>query len=262
MAASPSTKGSMLYVAGTSFMHRLNPVTKLTLVLWVAVSAFLLPPLGTLVLLLALILTGMAAGAGKVFAKRLALTLLPLALALFVVHGLLIDHANRIEIGPMSVSLDGLAFMGKIICRIGALLSGSLLFVTTTHPAVLLKALDAKGFSPAISYLIASPLLLLEPFNARARSIREAQQARGLDLDGSLKARLAAFRALLMPLITLALSDIDHRASVLDGRGFRAVPRRTVINPPADSATELWLRRLMLAAIPVELIIWAALKWL
>lgn len=39
---------ALLYVPGRSLMHRLNPLTKLTCVLWVAVAAFALPPQGTI----------------------------------------------------------------------------------------------------------------------------------------------------------------------------------------------------------------------
>ena len=85
-------------------------------------------------------------------------------------------------------------------------------------------------------------MLLLDPFSKRVRSIRDAQQARGLDLTGSWRARAAALPVLFVPLITLALSDIDHRAMVLDGRGFRAVKRRTVLDAQADGAGQRWFR--------------------
>ena len=243
---------ALLYVPGRSFLHRLNPLTKLTLVLWCAVAAFALPPQGTIPLALLSILVGIFAGAGKVFARRLVLTLLPLSVALFVVHGMLVDHAGeRAAFFGLDLSREGLAYMVRILGRIAALLSGSLLFVCTTHPSRLLKALDAHRFSPGAAYVIASPLLLLEPFTQRAKAIREAQMARGLDLEGSFMTRVKAFPALLMPLVTLALADIDHRAQVLDGRGFRAMPHRTVLDAPADSGLQKAVRWGVLISIPV-----------
>lgn len=246
---------ALLYVPGRSLMHRLNPLTKLTCVLWVAVAAFALPPQGTIPLALAAIATGIFAGAGGVFARRLIFTLVPLSLALFVVHGMLVDHSgDSTVILGLDLSHDGLAYMVRILGRIAALLSGSLLFVCTTHPARLLKALDAHRFPPGMAYVVASPLLLLEPFTQRARAIREAQMARGLDLEGSILTRAKAFPALLMPLVTLALTDIDHRAQVLDGRGFRARPHRTVLDAPADSAAQRTARRVILVSIPFLII--------
>jgi energy-coupling factor transport system permease protein len=54
-------------------------------------------------------------------------------------------------------------------------------------------------------------------------------------------------------LITLALADLDHRASVLSVRAFRAGKRRTVIDAPADDRVQLWLRRVFLLAAVLQL---------
>ena len=258
-AASKTGEHSLLYVHGDSWLHRLNPLTRLTGLGLAAIAAFVLPPVATIVLAVIATAIGTLAGAGRVFLRRLTLTLGPLALALFVVHGVLMDHPNRFEVLGLSLTSDGLAYMVKILGRIAALLSASLVFVTTTHPSALLKALDQHGFPPGVSYLIASPLLLLEPFTQRARAIREAQMARGMDLEGNLLSRIRAFPALLLPLVTLALADIDHRAQVLDGRGFRAQPRRTVLDAPKDSSAQRLSRRAMLALMPV--LILGALLW-
>lgn len=241
---------TLLYVPGDGWLHRLNPLTKLTGLGLVAVAAFTLPPAVTIVIAVTATMMGTIAGAGPVFLRRLTLTLAPLALALFVVHGMLMDHPNRFDLFGIDLSRDGLFYMVKILGRIAALLAGSLVFVTTTHPSALLKSLDSHGFPPGVSYLVASPLLLLEPFTQRARAIREAQMARGLDLEGSFLARIRAFPALLLPLVTLALADIDHRAQVLDGRGFRSHPRRTVLDAPPDSPAQRLARRAMLALAP------------
>lgn len=254
MAAARDKEKTLLYVPGDGWLHRLNPLTRLTGLGLVAVAAFAAPPMATIAIAALAIVMGTLAGAGPVFLRRLTLTLGPLALALFVVHGMLMDHPNRFEFLGLDLSRDGLMYMVKILGRIAALLAGSLVFVTTTHPSALLKALDSHGFPPGVSYLIASPLLLLEPFTQRARAIREAQMARGLDLEGSFLTRIRAFPALLLPLVTLALADIDHRAQVLDGRGFRSGPRRTVLDAPKDSAGQRFARRAMLALAPILIV--------
>lgn len=255
---SPHSGKTLLFVPGSSFIHRINPLTKLVGLLWLAATTFMLPPAGMAAVAVIAFFFGVVAGAGTTFVKRLVLTLIPLAIALFVIHGVLIERPGMVAYGPVSVSPAGLTYMFGILVRVAALLTVSLLFVTTTHPAILLKALDSHGISPGIAYLISSPLLLLEPFSARARAIRDAQQARGLDLNGSWVARAKAFPALLIPLVTLALADLDQRASVLDGRAFRARPFRTVLDAPVDHPWERWARRLLLAAIPVQigLVLW------
>lgn len=261
MVSATSKRGgqaSLLYTAGDSFLHRANPLTSLVLLLWMLSAAIVLPTEGTATLTLAAIIVALVAGVGRKAVKRLLITMVPIGVALVVVHGLLIDRQDFADLGPLQVSAAGLDYALRVFMRIACMLMATLLFVTTTHPSEMLKALDQRGVPPGVGYLIASPLLLIEPFSERARAIRDAQRVRGLDLSGSWKARAAALPVLLVPLITLALSDLDHRASILSGRAFRAKPRRTVINAPPDSTFQVWLRRglillavLQLGALPL-----------
>lgn len=155
-------------------------------------------------------------------------------------------------------SSQGLLESASLIARVGFALGVFLLFLSTTHPSAFLKALDAKKVSPGLSYVIASPLLLIDLFVERARSIQEAQQTRGLSLDQSVISRLLALPTLLVPLITLGLMNNQSRSASLTGRAFRALPYRTVLNPPADQPYGPALRRILLAATVLQggLAIW------
>jgi energy-coupling factor transport system permease protein len=237
------TAHALLFVPGDGAFQRLNPLTKLMALLWMISASIAFPPNARLVLILAALAYAAFIGIGATVVKRFLITIVPFTIALGVMHGFLIVRPDEVPLGPVHYSPAGLAYAYGILSRLAGVVAGSLLFVTTTHPGDMLKSLDARGFSPAIGYLIASPLLLLEPFSQRARGIRDAQRARGMDLTGSLRARVAALPALLVPLITLALSDLDHRVMVLEGRAFRAEPRRTVLDAPADGTAQRWARR-------------------
>ena len=253
MSAGKAGQPSLLFTPGESLLHRANPITSLALMLWMISAAAVLPTMGTSILVAAAILVSLVTGVGKRAVKRLLLTMTPIGVALVVVHGLLIERPDFYDHGLVSISPSGLDYALKVFMRVAAMLMATLLFVTTTHPSDMLKALDQRGVPPGVGYLVASPLLLIEPFSDRAKAIRDAQRVRGLDMTGSWKARIKALPVLLMPLITLALSDLDQRASVLSGRAFRALPRRTVINAPHDSTFQLWLRRILFALAVLQL---------
>ncbi|SHF96725.1 energy-coupling factor transport system permease protein [Kaistia soli DSM 19436] len=246
-------KQSLLFTPGESLLHKANPLTSLVIMLWMISAAAVLPTAGTAILVLAAITVSMATGVGKRSVKRLLITMTPIGVALIVVHGLLIERPDQTDLGLVAISPDGLDYALKVFMRVAAMLMATLLFVTTTHPSEMLKALDQRGVPPGVGYLVASPLLLIEPFSDRAKAIRDAQRVRGLDLTGSWKARIIALPILLMPLITLALSDLDQRASILSGRAFRAFPRRTVINAPHDSTFQVWFRRILVAVAVLQL---------
>ena len=244
---------ALLFVVGRSALHRANPFTKLVCLLWIISAASVLPTAGTVAMTCAEVALAYNAGVGPRVLQRLSVTLLPLGIALCIVHGFLIGGPDVRTLGPIAFSPLGFAFAAQVLGRISAILAGSLLFVTTTHPGEMLKSLDARGVSPGLSYLIASPLLLLEPLSSRAKDIRDAQQARGLDLTSTWKARITAVPVLLIPLITLALTDLDHRVLVFSGRAFRSGKRRTVLDAPPDSREQSWFRRVVLLLAVVQL---------
>jgi energy-coupling factor transport system permease protein len=212
-----------------------------------------LPTIGTTLLTLGAVAFAFTIGVGPVIARRLAIVLTPMAIALLAMHGWLIARPDDIPLGPLALSPSGAAFGVRVLTRIATILTASLLFVATTHPGDLLKSLDALGVPTALGYLIASPLLLLTPLSVRAKEISDAQRARGLDISGNPARRLAALPALLIPTITLALTDLDHRTLVLTGRAFRTRRRRTVLDPPADSRRERDVRLGLLTLAVLQL---------
>jgi energy-coupling factor transport system permease protein len=254
MAAWESYAGKgLLFTPGASVMHRANPLTSLIVTLWAISFAAILPVAGTALLTLAIIAFAFACGIGPTTLKRLAITMIPFGIALFLVHGVLVHAPDSVRYGPVSFSRGGFHDAAVLFFRLAAMLAASLLFVSTTHPSDMLKSLDARGVSPVVSYLIASPLLLLEPLSLRAKGIRDAQQARGMDLSGSWRARIGALPAMLIPLIALALSDLDHRVLILTGRAFRAHKRRTVLGAPPDDPGQMWFRRVLAVVAVAQL---------
>jgi energy-coupling factor transport system permease protein len=244
---------TLLFVTVAGPLHALNPLTKLMAFLWTVSAAIVLPPTLTLVLVVAGVVLAYVAGVGGVVPAKLVATIVPLAAALALMHGFLIVRPDEVPLGPLHVSPAGFRYAYSVVARIAAMLTASLLFVTTTHPGDVLASLDAAGVSPAVGYLIASPLLLLEPFSKRTRAIRDAQRARGMNLTGTWKARVRALPALLVPLVTLALSDLDHRAMVLESRAFGGEKRRTVLDAPPDSRGQSRFRRIVGALAVVQL---------
>ena len=243
---------ALLYRQGTSRWHRANPLTKLCFVVWCATAAFLLPWQVAILASLAIVAVGAASGVGKTLSRLWFVTIAPLAIALLVVQGFLLHPADISVWGRLRLSHLGLELAARTLGRLGFMLASSLLVLVTTHPSQILKSMDAAGLSPGLSYLFASPLLIADLFAEKARAIRDAQQARGLAIEGSAWAHLRTLPAILVPLAVLGLEDAHHRSSALTGRAFRALPRRTVLDPPPDSQRGQSLRWLLLIAAALQ----------
>jgi len=185
-----------LYQPGSSFLHRLHPLTKLTFSLAAAVVIFGGPGgwLDALFTGLLAILLLWRAGLVRQVALTIFRLLALLTAILFLVHGFFNPNNVTIvlTIGPLGLGQEGLAFAALIALRLAATLAASLLLTVSTQPAHLVQALAEAGLPYGLAYLLGSPLLLLPQIAGRVQSIQAAQQARGLKTEGNLLQRAQA----------------------------------------------------------------------
>ncbi|PKN94731.1 MAG: energy-coupling factor transporter transmembrane protein EcfT [Chloroflexi bacterium HGW-Chloroflexi-6] len=234
MPASPT-----LYQPGTSALHRLHPLTKLTISLASAVVIFTGPG-GWLSAffpgLLAMLVLWRAGLAGRAVRLIFRLTIF-FAVILFLIHGFFSpeNQTTLLIAGPFALGKEGLAFAGLIVIRLAAMLAASLLLVISTHPAHLVQALAEAGLPYGLAYLLGSPLLLLPQMAARAQAIQAVQQARGLETQGNLLQRMRALFPLVAPLVFSALVDVEERSLALEVRGFSAPNPKASLNELLDT---------------------------
>ncbi len=98
-----------------------------------------------------------------------------------------------------------------------------------------------------IAYVILAALSLVPRMQARAQSISDAQQARGLRTEGNMLVRARALLPLLGPLITSALHETEERALALEARAFRAPGPKSQWRIVHDTATQRIVRWVLLA---------------
>lgn len=240
-----------LYIPGRSPLHRLHPFNKLAYILLTGVSVYLLP--GGWLIGSALVTLNCAGAAGcglfQASAGFLWRTLLPLALFMLPIHGSLHPDNQTSAVCFFEICLyrEGLMFALDMILKVAALLAASLLFVFSTHPADLIAAVTRAAGSPALGYLIGSPLLLLPSVRRRVVAIQSAQQARGMDIRGSLFKRIRGMVPLVMPLVLGALMEIEQRSIALELKGFKSKGPRTALRQVPDSMAQKRARQAMLA---------------
>lgn len=236
-----------------SAFRRTSPLTRLALV--AAVAAMLpLWPAGVLLAASAAVLAGGAwLGIGRALAARVLVLMAPVALALAVVHGLLIARGPASVCGGLTCYPQGFAHGLLVLSRLTLLLTVCLVFVMTTRPSDLARALDAARVPPALTYLLTAPLALVDTVADEARQLRDSLQLRGLCAQGGVRMRIRTLVAMVNPLIRNMISDAPVRAEALEMRGFRALPVRSLIDPVRDPAGEIWLRRALVALALLQL---------
>jgi energy-coupling factor transport system permease protein len=83
----------------------------------------------------------------------------------------------------------------------------------------------------------------------RARDIQAAQRARGLDTEGSVRARLRGVLPLAGPAVLGTLHDVETRSHALEARAFDRPGRRHLLWAPADSGPQRLARWLLVVAL-------------
>ena len=234
------------FVAGSSWLHRRNPLTKLLALALILLSAFLLPPVVLVGLIVVIAAALWSAGLLRPTARAMRIPAL-LFLSILVVNSLFYPGATDklLTVGPLSISREGLTFGLISAGRILAAFLASVAFLFTTLADDMLETLIARGASHRISFVILSAVQMVPRMQERAGSILEAQQARGLSLEGSLVRRIRALVPLIGPVLLGSLVDARERTFALEARGFGARPGRTAYRVVADPPLDRWLRFLI-----------------
>ena len=243
------------FVPGGSPLHRAHPYTTLAAAAALLLGAFAMTgPLEVWLLVVAAAGFAALGGVLRASARTAVLLSLPIWVVLFVLHGLL-GAEPRAAVGPVAVSLPGLARALVLGGRVTAIVLGFLTALAAVAPHRLVEAMTADGAPFGRAFLLASTLTVLPRMRERAAQILEAQQCRGLRLGGSPLARLRTLGPLALPLVLGALAEVDEQVLALDARGAAGTVRRTALDPPRDSARQRALRWTLL------LLVAAAYAW-
>jgi energy-coupling factor transport system permease protein len=237
------------FIAGSSWLHRRHPLTKLLGVILVLLAAFLLPPVMLVVMAVALLAVAWSAGLLRPVLRAMRVPVLLLT-SIVVISALFFPGATEklLTLGPFSVSREGLTFGLISAGRIVVVFLASVTFLFTTLADDLLEALVSRGASHRIAFVVLSAVQMVPRMQARASSILQAQQARGLPLVGSFGKRVRALVPLIGPVILGSLVDVRERTFALEARGFGARPGRTAYRVVPDSAVDRVARPILVLA--------------
>ena len=236
------------FVAGSSWLHRRNPLTKLLALALILLSAFLLPPLILPILAIVIAVAAWTAGLLRPMVRAMRIPAL-LLLSILVVNSFFYPGATDrlVTVGPLSVTREGLSFGLISAGRVLVAFLASVAFLFTTLADDMLESLIARGASYRISFVVLSAVQTVPRMQARAGAILEAQQARGLSVEGSFVRRIRALVPLIGPVLLGSLVDVRERTFALEARGFGARPGRTAYRTVADPPVDRWLRLAILA---------------
>jgi len=218
------------YVPGESWLHELDPRSKIISLLLISVAVF--AARGTLELALVtlpamLLIAGSQISPVYFWASLRPFLFLIIPTALLQV--LLIPGPVAFSIGSVSLSQNGLAAAGVFLLRLTLLILVLRILTLTTTPNALINGSE-KILSPLaiiglplfeILTIMNLTLAFIPFFLEEGERVWMAQTSRGLSLrEGPLKIRLENLLALLVPLWRGAFERAAQLAEAMEARGY------------------------------------------
>lgn len=249
------------FVSGSSRLHHLDPRVKLAgvvlgsavLLVWRELAVLLAALVGVHLLLHAI---GYPWSRMRAMWRAIA-PVVVLVVALWPVF----YHAGRtlFEIGPLRVTLGALLSGVANATRLAAISFLFLVWVGTTDARGLVRGFVRLGVPFRWGMALTIGLRFIPTFAGAYAMVADAQQARGLVLQGAGLQRARAMLPIFVAAFVSALRASEQLAMTLESRGFGASPQRTILRDlrmrPADWAALAALLASATAAI------WAALAW-
>lgn len=117
-----------------------------------------------------------------------------------------------------------------------------ILFFLITPIKDLMYALEEKGISPTITYIILVSFQTIADLGKQAKVILDSQKARGIETEGNIFKRLVAFLPIMSPLALSAISYTEEKSIAMDARAFSNPTAHThLYTLPSPHSWERWL---------------------
>lgn len=255
-AADPSIADSGRAAAGlpayvlrvpTGAYRSLNPLTKFVIALASAAVAFGVRGwTGPLSVLALTAVIAVVAGVTHSL-RRFVLATIPIVVSILVVNAFLYPGATDVlfRVGPFAATGTGVTVALQATLRVVAFALSVAVFSLTTATDDFLADLEHRGTGRRLTFIIGSAVGTIPAMASRAQEIVEAQRARGLDTEGSMRRRIRGIVPLAGPMVFGALSEVEERTVALEARAFSAPARRTVMRVLPDDGVQRALRWLL-----------------
>ncbi len=214
-----------LYVDTASPVHRLDPRTKLFLMLESFVAAVMFSRPGPLAALLGILLLYGALGGTLGNLRRIWPLLAGIAVFSIVTWSVVARGTTPLV---WRVTLESLSYGVGAAIKIDGMIISGLIFLSATRIEEIVLGLIRLRVPYRAAFAFSLGIRMVPTVIGTAATVIEAQRSRGLDLEEKgFLARLKAYIPLLVPILLQTLRSTDQLAKALESRGFGARRRRT-----------------------------------
>lgn len=232
-------KKGICYIPNDSPVHRLDPRTKLFMLILLSISVLLdTDLLKTFLLFIAVIFAAYASGIFRQWVISLRFILPFLFFIVLIdaffcsVHSGAVFFSADFWIFHPKLTQGSIIFAASMGLRLLAIGGFSFLFIMTTTYSDFVKSLRAMKFPGMLSFSLGFALKSVTSLSSDAGSIMDAQRSRGLefDRDSIIKNREKIF-SLFVPMTVSVMNRSSNVCDAMQCRGFGSCERTSIHNP-------------------------------
>lgn len=224
------------YIPGESFIHKLDPRTKILITLLYIVSLFLINKFFAYLIVIAIL--GICIYNAKIPLKLIFRGLKPiffLILLTAILNAFMNSGDNLLfQFGFLKVYEEGLRIAGFMALRLIFLIIGTSMLTYTTSPIELTDGIEkllrpiGKNLAHELAMMMTIALRFIPTLTEETDKIMKAQKARGANFEtGNLMDRAKSLIPILVPLFISSFRRADELAMAMEARCYRGGEGRT-----------------------------------
>lgn len=213
------------------FLINLFPISKIFLVLSLIFSAIIfLDYRYNYLLILLFLISSIITNKLRSFLKRLIIIIIPMWTSIFLFQSIFMKQGDKVyKILFFNVYHDGIIRAFRITSILTVFIAGMTFLSLIIDVKKLSIALEQKGVSPKVIYLLISSINMIDDFQKRGKLILESQQTRGIEIKGNIFRRIFLVFPIFIPLTLSSLTSAEERAIALESRGFLIGTKKTLL---------------------------------
>ena len=238
------------YVDGDTFIHNLNPMTKVVFCLFIIIVGILCGNPIILLCLLALPLLGLIiSGMAKEIIVQLKMLSVVFAF-LFILTILTVRSGTPYALGGVTIlTYDGFMLGIVISLRLAAMFFAFMLLVDSTRPSDLVNTLVSRMYFPMdYALMLMITLRFIPTLQIEARKIREAQAVRGFNATG-VKNLSKSIGPTITPLLSNSIGRAGSLGHIIELRGYHSGNKIKFTNIPLHAMDFAFMGLMLVGAI-------------
>ena len=214
-----------LYLDRDTWVHRLDPRTKMLLLLGMFALPFVfLDPLYEVAVLALVLFFGYLAKA-LTNLRRIWFILVVTAVLTVVLWSIFGSGQTPLF---LFVEREAVLYGVAIALRIDITVIAGMIFLSTTRNEEVAFGLVRLGIPYRFAFAVSTAFRLVPTIMATGYTIGQAQRSRGLDLEsGNILRRIRKYVPLLIPVFVSTIRSTNVFSMALESKGFGAAPQRT-----------------------------------